>query len=178
MSNRKVILYIAQSLDGYIAGPDDDLSFLSAVEQEGEDYGYGEFIETVDTVIMGRRTYDWVMRQVGYFPHADKEAYILTRTPKATEGKTHFYNGDISALVHALKQKQGGNIFCDGGADVVHALLAQHLIDEFVISIIPVLLGDGIQLFKDGRPTLPLQLESSRHFPSGLVQLKYIKPKS
>lgn len=178
MSSRKVILYIAQSLDGYIAAPGDDLSFLSAVEQEGEDYGYGDFIATVDTVIMGRRTYDWVVRQMGYFPHADKEAYILTRTPKPSAGQTHFYNGDVSGLIQSLKHKQGGHIFCDGGADVVHVLLTQNLIDEFVISIIPVLLGDGIRLFRDGRPTLNLQLESSNHFPSGLVQMKYIKPKS
>ncbi|MEI7504924.1 MAG: dihydrofolate reductase, partial [Paludibacter sp.] len=72
ISNRKVILYIAMSLDGYIAKPNDDLSFLSMVQQEGEDYGYTDFVNTVDTVIMGRKTYDWVMTQVPEFPHNDK----------------------------------------------------------------------------------------------------------
>jgi dihydrofolate reductase len=70
---RKVILYIAMSLDGFIARTGDDLSFLSIVEKQGEDYGYRDFINTVDTVIMGRRTYDWVLTQVDEFPHADKD---------------------------------------------------------------------------------------------------------
>ncbi|HEY0041148.1 MAG TPA: dihydrofolate reductase, partial [Flavisolibacter sp.] len=77
---RKVILYIATSLDGYIAKTDDDLGFLSIVEQEGEDYGYGEFLQTVDAVIVGRRTYDKVLSMGYAFPHADKDAYIITRT--------------------------------------------------------------------------------------------------
>lgn len=67
-TNRKVILYIATSLDGYIAKPNNDLSFLSIVQKEGEDYGYSKFINSVDTVILGRRTYDWVMSQVKVFP--------------------------------------------------------------------------------------------------------------
>lgn len=83
MSERKVILYIATSLDGYIAKPNDDLSFLSVVQRDGEDYGYVDFIKSVDTVILGRKTYDWVMTQVPEFPHADKNSYVITRTPRA-----------------------------------------------------------------------------------------------
>ena len=175
VTDRKLILYIAQSLDGYIAAPGDDLSFLSMVEQEGEDYGYGDFIATVDTVILGRRTYDWVIRHAGFFPHADKEAYILTRTPRASIGTTHFYSGELEALVASLKSRPGKNIFCDGGADVVYQLLRKDLIDEFVISTIPVILGDGIRLFKDGRPEVRLKHISTKTFPSGLVQSHYTK---
>ena len=123
MSNRKVILYIAASLDGYIAKPGDDLSFLNRVQKEGEDYGYYEFVSSVDTVIMGSRTYDWVMNQVDEFPHKDKESYIITRTARPKKGKVNFYTGKLSDLVSELKQREGKDIFCDGGAQVVHELL-------------------------------------------------------
>ncbi|HSF90464.1 MAG TPA: dihydrofolate reductase family protein [Saprospiraceae bacterium] len=173
--SRKLILYIATSVDGYIAGPEDDLGFLSIVEKPGEDYGYGAFIDTVDTVILGRRTYDWVMKHVTAFPHADKESYIITRTPRPSIGNIHFYTGDLTALVNRLKQEEGKNIFCDGGAEVVHALVKENLIDEFIISIVPVLLGNGTRLFKDGRPMLEMELKSSRSFDTGLTQIHYIR---
>ena len=76
--SRKVILYIAASLDGYIAKSNDDLSFLNAVQREGEDYGYQEFMRSVDTVILGRKTYDWVMTQVEIFPHAELQTFVIT----------------------------------------------------------------------------------------------------
>jgi dihydrofolate reductase len=113
--SRKVILYIATSLDGYIAKPNDDLSFLSIVEQEGQDYGYADFVKTVDTVIVGRKTYDKVISMGFDFPHADKDAYIITRTPRPTIGSVKFYSGDLKTLVGKLKTESGKNIFCDGG---------------------------------------------------------------
>jgi dihydrofolate reductase len=172
---RKVILYIAMSLDGFIAGKNDDMSFLSAVQAEGEDYGYYDFINSVDTVILGRKTYDWVMSQVVEFPHADKESYIITRTTRPSQGKTHFYSGDLNELITNLKCRSGKNIFIDGGADLVNSLLKDGLIDEFIISIIPVLLGDGVQLFQTGMPELKLNLISTKSFDKGLVQVHYIK---
>lgn len=93
--SRKVVLYIATSVDGFIAKTNDDLSFLSLVSKEGEDYGYGEFINSVDTVILGRKTYDWVMNQVPEFPHANKTTFVITRTPQSSIGNTHFYNGNM-----------------------------------------------------------------------------------
>lgn len=170
---RKMVLYIATSLDGCIAKPGDDLSFLSIVQQQGEDYGYGAFIETIDTVILGRKTYDWVMTQVSEFPHADKETYVITRTARPATGKIQFYTGSLKELVIKLKKKKGKNIFVDGGAETVHELLKEKLIDELYISVIPVLLGDGVRLFKDGRPEQLLQLYSSKKFDTGLVQLHY-----
>lgn len=161
------------SLDGYIAQPGDNLSFLSLVQKEGEDYGYSDFIKTVDTVILGRRTYDWVMTQVPEFPHADKESYIITSAPRAAIGNTQFYTGDIKTLIAQLKHREGRHIFIDGGAQLVNALLMDKLIDECIISVIPVLLGDGVRLFTDGRPLQTLQLVNSRHFDTGLVQLHY-----
>lgn len=171
--NRKVILYIACSLDGYIAKPNDDLSFLSLVEEKGEDYGYAEFIKTVDTVILGRKTYDWITAHVPDFVHEDKITYVITRTAKPANGNTKFYNGNLKELVLNLKNENGKSIFIDGGAEVVHALLKENLIDEFIISVIPIFLGEGTRLFKDGRPELNLQLVSSQQFKKGLVQLHY-----
>jgi len=172
-NNRKLVLYIATSLDGYIAQPNDDLSFLNRVQKEDEDYGYHDFLATVDTVILGRRTYDWVMKQVPEFPHSDKKTYVITRTERAQQGKTVFYTGNLKKLVLELKQRSGKNIFCDGGAEIVNELLRENLIDELIISVIPVLVGDGIRLFQNGRPEKDLQLVSTKKFDTGLVQLHY-----
>ncbi|WP_268846053.1 dihydrofolate reductase family protein [Flavobacterium aestivum] len=171
--NRKVFLYIATSLDGYIAKPNDDLSFLSIVEQEGEDYGYAEFIKSVDTVIVGRKTYDKVISMGFGFPHANKDTYIITRSPRPDIGSVKFYSGNLKELINQLKAEKGKNIFCDGGAEIVNELLEDDLIDEFIISIIPIFVGNGIKLFKDGRPEQKLELISTKQFDKGLVQLHY-----
>lgn len=170
---RKLVLYIATSLDGYIAQPNDDLSFLSIVQKEGEDYGYQAFISQVDTVILGRKTYDWVMGQVDVFPHADKETYVVTRSARPAEGNVHFYSGDVPELVQGLKAADGKVIFCDGGSELVQVLLKHKLIDELIISVIPVMVGEGTRLFHDGRPYQALQLTSVQSFETGLVQLHY-----
>lgn len=161
------------SLDCYIAGADDDMSFLSLVEKKGEDYGYSEFISTIDTVIMGRRTYDWIISMVPEFPHKDIKTYILTSGQRQEIGNCEFYSGDLNKLITELKAKPGLNIFCDGGAETVHSLLRLELIDELIISVIPVLLGKGIKLFKPDEPEQRLEFLSVRHFESGLVQLHY-----
>ncbi len=171
--NRKIIVYIATSLDGYIAKPNDDLSFLSMVEQEGQDYGYADFIKTVDTVIVGRKTYDKVISMGFDFPHADKNAYVITRTPRPNIGSVKFYTDDLSALIEKLKSENGKNIFCDGGAEIVNELLKLNLIDEFIISIIPILVGNGTKLFKDDRPEQKLELVSVKSFDKGLTQIHY-----
>lgn len=171
--NRKLILYIAMSLDGYIAKPNDDIEFLSMVAQEGQDYGYSDFIKTVDAVIVGRKTYDKVLSMGFDFPHADKDAYIITRTPRPNIGSVKFYTGDLRSLVTTLKSKEGKNIYCDGGAEIVNELMKHDLIDEMIISIIPIFVGEGIKLFKDGRPEQKLELVSARSFDKGLTQLHY-----
>ena len=172
-NNRQVILYIAMSLDGYIAKPQDDLSFLSIVEKEGEDYGYADFMSTIDTVILGRKTYDWVMKHVVEFPHSDLHSYIITRNSKPTIGKTVFYSGDLTDLVKKLKSEKGKHIFCDGGAEIVNEFLKNDLLDEIIISIIPILVGNGIRLFNEGRPEQKLKLANVKTFDTGLTQLHY-----
>ena len=172
-TDRKLVLYISMSLDGYIATKDNELDFLSMVEQEGEDYGYNDFIESVDAVIIGRKTYEKVIAMGYKYPHTDKEVYILTRTVKPSIGTFRFYNGDLRKLVGDLKSQVGKNIYCDGGAEIAHQLIKEDLVDEYVISVIPILLGEGIRLFKDGRPNQKLELLSSKQFDKGLTQLHY-----
>lgn len=170
---RRVILYIAASLDGYIAEPDGGVGWLSQVEAPPEDYGYAEFVKTVDAVVMGRKTYDRVLTFGPEFPHKGRKTYVLSRTKKGSDANAEFFSGDPAKLIARLRRQEGKDIFCDGGAQVVHALLKNDLIDVLVASLIPVLLGDGIPLFKRGRPERRLKLIESRAFPTGLVQLRY-----
>lgn len=176
---RKLSLFIATSLDGYIAKPDDDLSFLSIVEKEREDYGYAQFNKSIDTIIVGRKTYDYVLKEIGpsHYDNGERDVYVITRTEKPDTGKTIFYTESLSQLVKQLKVKDGKNIYCDGGAEVINELLRNDLIDELIISIIPILVGNGIRLFKDGRPEQELELVNSKAFDTGLVQLFYKRKK-
>jgi dihydrofolate reductase len=172
-TQRKVILYIAMSLDGYIAKQDDDISFLSAVEQKGQDYGYAEFVKTIDTVIWGRKTYDKVLSFGIPYPYPDKKIIVLTRSPKPDKRNVTFYSGDLKELIDNLNKQNGRNIYIDGGAEIVNELLKLNLIDEMIISVIPVLLGSGITLFQQNRSENVLALINSTQYEKGLVQLHY-----
>ena len=172
---RTLSLFIASSLDGYIAQPNDDLSFLKLVEKESEDYGYSEFSSTIDTIILGRKTYDWVLREIGtsHYDNGDRDVYVITRNERPASGRTTFYTGNLTELVQKLKNENGKNIYCDGGAEIINELLKSDLIDVLIISIVPILLGNGIRLFKDGRPEQKLQFVSAKTFDTGLTQLHY-----
>lgn len=176
---RKISLFIATSLDGYIAKPNDDLSFLKLVEKEGEDYGYEQFTDTIDTLIIGRKTYDYVIKEIGssHYDNGQRDVYVITRTQRPSAGRTTFYTGKLTDLVKQLKSENGKNIYCDGGAEVINELLKNDLIDEFIISIIPVLLGNGTRLFKDGRPEQLLEFVTAKTFDTGLIQLHYKRKK-
>src|SRR5690348_8510167 len=112
-NQRKLIVYIACSLDGFIAGPGADLSFLKMVEKAGEDYGYKSFMSGIDTVIMGRRTYDWVMKEVSDYLDKTRNIYILSSAEKPPANNVQFYNGDPAVLVEELRSKEGKDIFVD-----------------------------------------------------------------
>lgn len=176
---RKISLFIATSLDGYIAKPNDDLSFLKLVEKEGEDYGYAEFTNTIDTVIIGRKTYDYVLKEIGtsHYDNGQRDVYVVTRTERPQVGRTTFYTGGLPDLVKKLKSEKGKHIYCDGGAEIINEFLKDDLIDEFIISIVPVLLGNGTRLFKDGRPEQMLELVKAKTFETGLTQLHYKRKK-
>lgn len=170
---RKLVIYIASSVDGYIAQPNDDLSFLKRVEKEGEDYGYAEFIRNIDTIVLGRTTYDWVSKNApGHY--GEKRTFVITHQESPAEGNVTFYSGNLKELVQKLKEEDSEkHIFCDGGSSIINQLLKEDLVDELTISFIPVLLGEGVRLFPDGRPEQVLELQSAKSFDTGLVQLYY-----
>lgn len=172
---RKLSLFIATSLDGYIAKPNDDLNFLKIVERAGEDYGYAAFTANVDTIIIGRKTYDYVAREIGpsHYENGQRDVYVMTRTERPRAGRITFYTGDLIALVQSLKSQSGKDIYCDGGSEIINELLKHDLVDEFTISIIPILVGNGTKLFNDNRPEQQLEFVQAKSFESGLVQLLY-----
>ncbi|MGD6994179.1 dihydrofolate reductase family protein [Sutcliffiella horikoshii] len=172
--SRNVIVYIAQSVDGFIAKKDDDISWLSMVDAPGEDYGYMEFVESVDTVIMGRRTYEKVLSFGVEFPHKERKTYVLSNSKKGSDDYVEYYSGDVKELITYIRANSGKNIFVDGGAEVIKEFVKQDLIDEYVISTIPILIGNGVRLFKETEQEKKLELVASNSFPSGLVQNRYI----
>ena len=176
---RKLSLFIATSLDGYIAKDNDNLDFLKLVEKEGEDYGYAEFTANIDTIILGRKTYDWVLREIGtsHYENGDRDVYVITRSPRPDSGRTKFYSGSLTGLIQQLRSQNGKDIYCDGGAEIVNELIKSDLIDEYIISIVPVLLGSGVRLFKSERPEQVLELVETKTFDTGLTQLRYIRKK-
>ncbi|MBS1780070.1 MAG: dihydrofolate reductase [Bacteroidetes bacterium] len=176
MNERKIILFIACSLDGYIAKEDGDISWLDIVSTPGEDYGYSNMIEQTDTFILGRKTYDKVLTFGGAFPHDDRQTYVITRNSRPSVNNLHFYSAGIDKLVAELRTKPGKDIHLDGGAELIAAFMQQNLVDEYIISMIPILLRQGIRLFKTSdKPEIELKLLSSTAYPSGLVQLHYKK---
>lgn len=166
-------MYIAVSLDGYIAHSDGNIDWLDSVAGPDEDYGYATFIETIDTVIMGRKTYEKVLSFGGDFPHEGRDCYVLTRTERTADRHVNFYNGPAEELLDRIRSKPGKDIFIDGGSEAIDFFRKKDLIDSYTVSIIPILLGEGIPLFKESKKELPLKLVEATTFDSGLVQLTY-----
>jgi dihydrofolate reductase len=164
------------SLDGYIARADGSLDWLSVVEREGEDYGYRAFVDGIDTLVMGRKTYDTVL---GFdeWPFAGKRCIVLTHArPTSPRADEEFASGAPAALLEQLGGQGVRRVYVDGGA-VIRQFLAAGLVDDLTLSVIPVILGGGIRLFdadpRGGASAAVLRLTSARNFESGLVQLRY-----
>lgn len=161
---RKIVLFIAASLDGYIATEEDSLDWLFKVEGEG-DNGYSEFIETVDTILIGRRTYDWLMdKESGNFPYKHQKCYVFSRTLAGKNENVEFVNDDIASFARKLKETEGKNIWIVGGGDLLHYFIKEKLVDEFIITIAPVIIGRGIPLFKEIDFELELRLKDIRRY--------------
>ncbi|WP_366163893.1 dihydrofolate reductase family protein [Bacillus infantis] len=169
---RNIVLFIAQSLDGYIATKEDSLEWLFKVEGEG-DNGYSEFYEKIDTIIMGKRTYDWIMKyEKGQFPYKNKDCYVFTRSQVENTADVKFVNEDIVNFANSLKKEEGKNIWVVGGGELLHTFLKEKLLDELFITIAPSIIGDGIPLFKSGDYELDLKLKGTRTF-NQFVEIHY-----
>lgn len=175
-NQRKIVLFIAPSLDGYIATKEDSLDWLFKVEGEG-DNGYTEFFETIDTILMGKKTYDWIMKyEKGKFPYPNKDCYVFSRSQLSNTDDAKFVNEDIVHFTNNLKKEEGKNIWIVGGGDLLHMFLKEKLVDELILTIAPTIIGEGIPLFKAGDYQLDLYLKGTRTF-NQFVELHYIVKK-
>ena len=170
---RKLILYIAASIDNYIARPDGDVEWLNAAELRlpGEDYGYADFYQAVDTTLMGNRTYQVIQGFDVPFPYPDKTNYVFTRSDiRAGNSDVTFVAGDVAAFVRTLKEKPGRDIWLIGGGQINTLLLEQGLIDRIILTLIPVLLGEGIPLFHGKHAETSFNAVSGRMYDNGVVK--------
>lgn len=169
-----VILYIAISLDGFIARRDGDIAWLTAYDNPGEDYGYATFYARVGAVILGGRTYRQVL-DLGSWPYPGMPTYVATRGPllDPPDPNIRAFDGEMSDLVAQIRQTTERDIWLVGGGQLVTAFANQHLIDEYIITLVPLLLGDGIPLFHDVQVEERLQLTGSQVYTNGLVQVRY-----
>ncbi|MCB9290157.1 MAG: dihydrofolate reductase [Lewinellaceae bacterium] len=173
---RKVQLYIAASIDGYIARPDGGIDWLSMVDKKGEDYGYQEFFASVDTTLMGHKTYREVLGFDVPFPYMTTANYVFSRQKRQPDDNpVHHINDDPAAFVRSLKQQKGGNIWLIGGGQLNTVLLNAGLVDEMILSVIPIVLGEGIPLFAGQPKETKWGLKEHRAFDTGLVQMWYHK---
>lgn len=163
---RRLQLFIASSLDGYIARSDGSIDWLFT----DADYGYEKFYSTVDTVVVGRKTYEQALT-LEDTPFGGKACYVFTRQASGKSGRVTFVSGDIAEFTKGLKDGPGSDIWLVGGSETVAAL--KHLIDDFIISIHPRILGGGIPLFMGEWAERGLELVNTVSFTSGLVQLHY-----
>jgi dihydrofolate reductase len=165
---RKVILFIASSLDGYIAREDGGIDWLFS----DADYGYSKFYRSIDTIIVGRKTYDQSL-EFDEYPYKGKKAFVFTREKRAGDGHVDFVSSDITGFVRKLKRRKGRDIWLVGGADIVSILMNAGLVDRIILSIHPAVLGRGIPLFKGLTREVKMKLTKTISYPSGLVQLHY-----
>jgi dihydrofolate reductase len=169
----KISLYIAQSLDGYIADSENGLDWLESVALEGEDYGYEAFYQSVDALVMGRGTYE-VIQGFEPWPYEGKPVYICSRQHLSANQDCTVVKDTPQQLAQRLQQEGHRHVWLVGGGQLTAAFLQAHLIDEIILSIIPVSLGQGIRLFPQ-RDSQHLSFKLIHHqaYDSGLVQLHY-----
>jgi dihydrofolate reductase len=173
-TRRKVIVHIGCSADGFIARPDGDLEWLTSRPAPEGFYGMNAFMRSIDTKVLGRKTYEASRRMGAKFD--SKTRYIVfsrhARPADAPSG-VEFVNCAIGPLVSRLRAQPGKDIWLMGGGDLIASFLDEQAIDEFVISVVPVFIGDGIPLIARRHRHVPLTLHSVERFEDGLVQLRY-----
>ncbi len=174
--NRKIILFTAVSIDNYIATNNHEIHWLHRPEFqiEDEDYGYEEFFQTIDTTLMGHNTYQVTKGFEGEFPYKEKTNYVF-RFDKSGKEDPHvdFISGDILEFTKNLKSQEGKDIWLIGGGQVNALMFKAGLIDEIILTRIPIVLGQGIPLFDGKLPETILSLESTKSWDNGIIQAKY-----
>lgn len=178
---RRLLLNLTTSLDGFIADRDEGIDWIQAppddraVEYPGD---YLELMASVDTLVMGRATYELSLRiPGGTHVFADKAVFVVTsRADLEPRDGVESVGSDPASFVRDLKEQAGGTIWLFGGGRLATALCSAGLIDDYLIVVQPVLLGDGIRLWQGGPAPRDLELVHTREWPGGLVELRY-RPK-
>src|SRR5688500_14004225 len=171
IKKRKIIVNIATSADGYIARPDGDLEWLTSRPAPKGFYGMGKFMQSIDAKVLGRKTYEVSVQRGAKF---DRHYVFSRQTPPASvPAGVEFIKGAIRAFTKRLKQEKGKNIWLMGGGDIIASFLDEGAIDEFIVSIVPVFIGEGVPLIAPRHRHVALQLRSVNHFPDGVVQVHY-----
>ena len=176
---RKIIAYIATSADGYIARPDGDVEWLNR-RPRALDYGMRAFYRTIDTILWGRKTYDWVLRYYnergtkgGIFDTKLANYVFSKKPPKEETPGVKFVSEPVKAFAQRLRATPGKHIWMMGGGELIASFLDASEIDEFDIHVIPTLIGEGIPLVAPRHRDVPLRLLSARAYPDGVVRLRY-----
>jgi len=173
---RNVIVHIATSADGYIARPDGDLDWLTSRPAPEGFYGMNGFMKSIDTTLLGRKTYEVSLRLGATFDSKSRTIVFSRRAPPADApppSGVEFVNEGIGPFVDRLRAQPGKDIWLMGGGEIIGSFLDEHAIDAFVISVVPVFIGDGIPLIARRHRHVPLDLHSVERFEDGLVQLRY-----
>lgn len=171
----KIKLYIACSLDGYIAREDGSIDWLTEYDNNSEtDYGYSEFYASFGTVLMGRKTYEQVL-SFRDWPYAEKKTYVFTRQkePLRREKNVEFVSGDVGEFVRRLKENTDEDIWLVGGSQLVKVFLEEDLIQDMIVFIVPIILGDGIPLFDRTGKEIRLKMINTERYETGLVRIEY-----
>ncbi|SDN04775.1 dihydrofolate reductase family protein [Bacillus sp. OK048] len=170
----KLVFYGAISLDGYLARENHSLDWLDRTEGE-EEMGYQDFYNGVDTILMGRSTYDQIaILSPDKFPYEGKDCYVFSRTLKGSTEYVKFINEDIVGFTQSLKEQEGKRIWIVGGGEVLQPLLQAKLVDEFIIQIAPFIIGRGIPMFVPGEQENELTLVDVRRYKQ-FAELHYVK---
>jgi dihydrofolate reductase len=175
MTNRKIIVYIATSTDGYIARTDGSVDWLNRPRTAG-DYGMKEFIKSIDTILFGRKTYDQSLK-------FDKKSvennlsktrnYVFTHNPPKSKLSVTFVNEPIKEFASRLRATPGKNIWMMGGGEIIGSFLDAGELDEFIIHVIPTFIGEGIPLIAPRHRNIELSLLSTEGYKDGVVRLHY-----
>ena len=169
---RKVVLGLGISLDGYIARPDGTVDFLFMPK----DYSMGPFFATIDTAIMGRKTYDVALKMGGGFGDSKMKSYVFSRTqPSGERGSVSFVNESPKSFVEKLRKSSGKNIWLMGGGELARDFLKDDVVDELYIGMVPVLIGEGLPLFPSGFPQREFTLLENKTFSRSMIALKYAR---
>ena len=178
---KKTILYIAVSLDAYIADRNGSVDWIKGQDDldESEDT-FTPFFDSVDTVIMGKRTYDQIVTELSpnQWPYIGASTFVITHDDKSIDTEhIHFRNTSVCRLVDELREQSGKNIWICGGAQIAGQLIEKDMIDTYHIAVIPVILGGGIKLFETTEHKIDLTLAGSKEY-NGIIELIYHRKQS